>query len=75
MRECATGSGSGSTLASLAVLAALVLAAPVAIAGYARSTDSYSPRVALAIVTSILFALPLILMTAQVWWYVHDCMT
>jgi hypothetical protein len=74
-RECANGGGYLSTPAALLVGAALVFATPLAIAGYGWRRDPYSPRVALAAVTSIVLALPLIFLATQVWWSAHNCMT
>jgi hypothetical protein len=71
---CFTGEGSGSILAMLAVAAALVLVTPIAIGCYGWRRDPYSPRVALAIVTSIVLAVPLIFLATQIWWFAHNCM-
>jgi hypothetical protein len=74
-RACTTGNGSGSTLETLAVGAALVLITPIAIGCYGWRRDPYAPRVASAVVTSILLAPPLIFLAVQIWWSAHNCMT
>ncbi len=74
-RACSTGDRPGSILAMLAVAAALVLVTPIAIGCYGWRRDPYSARVALAIVTSIVLAVPLIFFATQVWWSTHNCMT
>jgi hypothetical protein len=67
-RACASGANSHSTAATLVVIVILILVTPLAVAIYGWRRDPYSPPVALAILTSILIALPVLAITAPAWW-------
>jgi hypothetical protein len=70
---CSTGSGGSVT--ELMGLAGLVLTAPAAIIWHARRARPLLPRIVAPVLISILLALPLVFLGAQVWWSGHNCYT